>query len=559
MRLSNEDFARFKELEAKIKAKKATQQEIAEFDDLKAMRNSKGSNDLSWWKNYPELTKDVVNLPFNWIPGTDIELTNLGGTLTTVDFGLGAIAGLAPAIGRSIADADAFNTQIRQLWVDMHRKYRGIGTYQKSDLGMAILAIHSLFETIAKFERIYGVINSYKIGNRVVPYGLKELLGIDVTLEENLADFRYYLNLNIEKCRQLCLPRGLSMLEADLIAQGNLFKDSSNRRAFIFGYDTNQYGVYDGSLVNTGGTAIGSAVKYVNFTNDMNGVTPDGQSAFTLSDIFNILTTQIDALLNDDDIQTMCSDLLAAYGPENVMTLQSVPENYKIEPVEDYERSLQFHNLTICGSCGSIYEDSVIDNTMANAFMSAGTPYVIYQHDNVIKCRIGKGVVGYSLVGGNNWPKFNTAGTNNSCKMVETLFDTWVDSPGETEIMCGTRYTSLAGSSAILDSTYSRQEIVAFGGKVVEDVKVLYHRPSGYQVRYFRGTVVDDAFLSSNIAQFTKITQMDWAPIFFDDDGGDLYVYGDVDNFTRIDVNNLKRLHEVAILSGYKIPMVSKE
>lgn len=558
MKLEPKEFKRFKELSAKAKAKKITPEEEAELAELTAKRNTKGSNDLAWWKNYPELLKDVVNLPFNWIPGTTVVLTDNAGTPVQMTLGVIAIAKTITAIGHSVSEADAYNSQIRQLWIDMHRKYRGIGTYQKSDLGIMILSVHSLFETIAKFERIYGVINSYHIGNRVVPQGLKEALGIDQDLEDNLAEFRYTLNLYIEKCRQLCLPKGISMLMADIIAQGNLFKDSDNRRAFIFGFDNDEFGVYDGTLVNTGGQAIGSAVKFRDYAVEQNGVTPGGQSAFTLADIRNILNSQVTALLNDDDIQTMCSDLLAAYGPENVMTLQSVPTEYKVEPVQDYERSLQFHNLTIVGSTASIYDSTVIDLTMAGTLLAAGYDHVIYQKDNTILNRIGKGKVGYVAYAPEVFPKFSTNSKSHG-KRMEVLFDTWVDNPGETELMCGTRYSSLVGPRVSIDSNYSRQEVTVYGGKVVEEVSVFSYA-SAYGAHYIRGTVMDESEFTGNLAGYVTLLQMDWAPIlYFDDGAGVLSLVGDIDNFTRIDYVNLERLHEVALLSGYKISMVSKE
>lgn len=555
MKLGTKDFKRFKELLSLIKSGKASEADKAEFAKLEAMKNDKGSNDLQWWKNYPELLKDVVNIAFNYIPGASFPIVNSSNGDDSLRLGLLASATLRPAIGRSESDSDAFNAQIRQLWLDMHRKYRGIGTYEKSDLGIAIIAINSVFETIAKFERMYGVINTYHVGNRAVPYALKEALHISDSLEQDLADFRYQLNLRISKVKQLCLPKGLSVLMSDIVAISNIFKDSKDRRAFMFLFDTDLFGIYAPTAISTGG-----CVRFSRLSDNESAVTPGGHKAFTLSDICTVLDIQINALLNDDDIARMCSDLIAAYGPENVMQLGYLPDDYKIEPVEDYERLLQFNNLTICGDVATIYETSVVDNATANAFLTNGYPIVIYQHDNVIKGKLGVGEAGYVSDGGFEKPTVNYS--NRRAKNAEVIFNAWVEEPGETEIMCGTRYTSVCGSLSAVDATHWTQELYAYGTKVCTRVEVFWYNDSTKVYDYYKvdGSLWDVAYFRTNILNIMRLTQMDWHPtLYVEDASNNVELFGDVDNIAKISGDNLARIHEVALLSGYYIPMVAKE
>jgi len=554
MQLDNKEFKRMKALDKMVKEGKASEAEKAECEALHAKKNSKGSNDLAWWKNYPNLLKDVTNIPFNWIPGTKVHIQNDQGVQDELELGNIAIANFLPTIGRSADATSPFNVQIRQLWLDLHRKYRGIGTYQQSDLGIAILAINSFFMTLAKFERIYGVINTYHIGNRVVPYGLLEALKIDASLGENLADFRYTLNLYIEKAKQLCLPKGLSVLESDIVAMSNLFKDSGNRRAYIFGFDTDYYGIYDPTTLTSGG-----CVKYQDaHINDMNGTTPDGDDAYLLTDIAKILETQLNALITDDDIARICSDLLAAYGQENVMGIISVPEDYKVEPIHDYERQLQFHNLTICGLCGGIYDGSVISATSATTAWSSGVHNIIYQSNDNVMSRVGKaGGSAYTAVGNYSMPTYNANDNAQAGKVGDVLFDTWVEEPGETEIMCGTRYTTAVTTAQLVSTNVWRQEFVSFGTAIVENVAVFWLSGTTFTKGYINGSVIEESNFKSNLYLFMKLMQMDWHPTLFVADSGDYELFGDVDNFAIISTPNLTRLHEVALLSGYKIPMVS--
>lgn len=554
MKLDSKEFKRFKELGALIKSGKASEADKIEYSKLEAKKNTKGSNDLQWWNNYPSLTKDVTNLPFNWIPGTKVLTGGASGNRSELGLGLIAVATMAPSIGRCVDDTDPFNAQIRQLWLDLHRKYRGIGSYEKSDLGIAILAIQNLFETIAKFERMYGIINTYHVGNRVVPTGLKDAFNIDNSLEENLADLRYQLNLAIQKVKQLCLPKGLSSLEADIIAVSNVFKDSKDRRAFLFGFDTAYYGKYDPVLVPN---KAGGNVKYTRFSVEASGSTPNGNYGFTLFDVRNILNKQVNALINDEDIAKMCSDLLAAYGPENVMTLVDLPADYKIEPIEDYERSLQFHNLTICGQVSSVYREDTLTVEEAQDLIDDDYGIVIYQHDNMIRCELAKGASDYYSDTVRVIPTFGVNRLMPRGKTVDVLFDTWAESPSELEVMCGTRYTTLMGNATLVKTNTYAQLVDTCGTKVVEEVTVFYFKANAYNIASLDGTVVDSNSFTSNYVHYLKITQMDWAPMFFIADDDDLELFGDIDNFTIISSENLQRIHEVALLSGFKIPMVS--
>lgn len=556
MKLNPKEFKRFKELEALIKSKKATSAEEAEYSTLAAKRNERGSNDPKWWLNYPELAKSVTNFPFNYIPGTAFPLALNGGGDNNALFSNLVLINIVEAIGKSSASTDPINTQIRQLWLDLHRKYRGIGTYEQADLGIAILAIRSCFNVIAKFERIYGVINSYHVGNRSVPYALKEALGIGADLEKNLADFRYLINFNIEKLRQLCLPKGLSALEADIIMLSNVFKDSENRRASLFVFDTETFGIYDPTLLSTGG-----CVKYVKYSDYMSGGTDSGnRDAFTLSDVKNVLDECVNALLTDDDIARICSDLLAAYGPENVMTLSLLDENYKVEPVHDAERLSQMHNLTAVGQVAFGIDTGIKTALEAYAMYNDGIRNIIYQKDNVIHNELASTVTnipdGYAVEGDYAYPSTTSVIDAKQVRSRDVLFDTWVDSPSEGDVMVGTRLTAIAGSPTHSGSTPKCQILYTWGTVVATRIIVFAYDASS---KYFTDiAIIGYSYATSMQNEFARLTQVDWAPMMYVVISGNLSVFGDVDNFTAISAANLSRVHEVAILSGFKFSQVSK-
>lgn len=547
---------KFKELSEKVKAGTATPDEIKEFDQLKkksmdrhrggGRKKNPGTNDLAWWNQYPELTKDVTNLAFNYIAGTDVKVTDLSLGKDPLRLGNLAVAGYVPTIGKSTSDSDGFNTQMRQLWLDMHRKYRGMGGYQKSDLGIAIFCIMQAFALVAYFERIYGIINTYSLYNRTVPKLLKEAFGISNDLETNVADFRYTLNRIISKAQSLCLPKGYAIFESNIILNSFIFKDAESKRASLFAFNPAVYYIWDPTISPTGSAAAGYNIESV-----MNGSTPDqGYPAWELNDIQTLLDRVFDALLNDDDISKMCSDLLAAYGENAVQTVGYLPEDYKCPIVYDYERQLQFHNMTLCGGgVSSKIFDGILNPTNANLFLGAEGRILIGQFNNVIINRLMNGDdsgQGYPTDAGQHW---TSQPRGNLMKQEDCLFDTWKDTPDIADVMCGSRFTVL-GANEDLYGGQDFQELETFGTEVVNSIKIYYQQ----------GTTVgmleekDSISTSPNLARQCMLSSIDWKPIFYYDQANTVYVMSDLDNFAVVSAYNLSRIHDVAAYSGFKLP-----
>lgn len=561
-KLNDKEFARFKELSKLAKGKKLSTELQAELDALTAKRNGRGSNDIKWWMHYPDLAKSVTNIAFNYIGGESFRLHGpiSGNTVDLYNAGV-AVIQYQQSIGACSKSSDAFNAQMRQLWLDMHRKYRGIGSYQRSDLGIFILSIWSLFATLAKFERIYGLLNSYKIANRNVPYTLFEALGVDVSVGDNLADFRAGLNYRISKMHQLCLPKGIDAIEAQLNLNLFVYKDAANQRAALFCFDPISYGVYDPTLISTGG-----CVKYIKFVNKMTGTTPDNRQGFIVQDMFGILDQQLNALLDDDDIAKMCSDLIAAYGDNQVMTVNSVPEEFSIEPVEDYERKVQFHNATVNGDVATKYNGTIMNGTAAQTLLAAGTKVVIYQEGDVIKNTIttstGGGYddlsSGITVLGGTaSGVSFGLAKTD------EIVLDTWVDVPSDVEIMCGTRMSALfskeVSGATLGGGTVYWQDLECSGTEIVTNVMVFNKIGSSYYAQGFDYSIRPEGLLATDGPLLDYLTKLDWFPFiyYWNNLGQTFRIIGDVDNFTVVKAQDVSKLHDVALYSAFCIPSVT--
>lgn len=560
MKLDSKEFKRFKELSAKAKSKKITKEEEVELAALTAKKNEKGSNDIAWWNAYPELLKNVANIPFNHVAGEAYRLFDGNAETDVYTPGL-AVVKYLPTIGKSKKSSDAFNAQMRQLWLDMHRKYRGIGSYQASDLGIIMYAVVNVFTVIAKFERIYGVINTYQIANRNVPYTLVNALGISQDMMENLASFRYGLNLRIAKLQQLCLPKGIQAIDNELILNLFIYKDSDNPRASLFCFDPEYFYNYYATAMSTGGSL--QANKFEDY---MNGTTPGGKLAFNVTDVFTVLDLMMDNLFSDDDVAKVCSDLIAAYGPENVMTVGFVPEDLALQPVHDYERSLQFHNLTFfTEGVKTTFDKSGLTANDETFIKTQSYGICIYQKNDVIYNELttwnrgsGNWYSSGNLVMFASNSDHDSADANpiaNRC-----LLDTWVDNPGDVEIVCGTRFTSICSKEKVVSSggnNYYYYDVDTFGLEVVTSIILWKKTGVSCNDTPIVGQVITDN--SSMQATDMELHQFDWSPILYHRVVGssDVYILSDIDNATVLTADQLAPIHDVAIYSAFKIPTVS--
>jgi len=576
MRLDDKQFKRFKELSQKMKNGKLTEAEKEELAQLATLKKSTwnkqtpGSNAIEYWNKYKALIDGAASFTFNWVAGTELKCgtyaLNAPGLTTTFSFpGIGIVK-VVSTVGVSIDSTSAVNVQFRQMWLDMHRKYRGIGQYQQADLAIVETGIIDVFRQIARAERIYGVINYFNSLNRNVPDLLLRSLEVDpteITYPNSIADFRYNINRVIAKARSLCLPKGISVLDDAVILFSNLFKDDDSERAFIFGWDTDFYHVYDAETYHgigsgyLGGALIGKAHQL-----NTNGA--------TFKNIIDELNEQVDALLQDDDVARICSDVLAAYGDNGITTLQDVPEDYKVIPIKDEERLLQLHNCKLRGYIQNALPSSAYTVAMEDGIESHTLDIV--QVNNTVICIP---YLSYLNSVTDTAPTYYTAnlpgigeihtpraaqssGTFITFNTGDVILDTWTDDPSSDMKVEMTRYTTVADFSTVMEGStkYARSQIIACGIYVPTLFKV-YTRDQNTTLGYMVTNVSDMAFTSSGVIinVVRALSSCDWSPIihaFYVGGTNTNAPIGDIVNPTVGSVLVMQRLHDAANLSGFR-------
>jgi hypothetical protein len=569
--LTEKDVQEFKDLDAKRKSGKLTESEFGRAKDLagkmKRFRGA-GTNDISWYSSYPALLKDTSNVVFNEIAGTMFPVTVAGANNNLNWPTVGARILVMPSIGKCSTANDAFNYQMRNLWLALHRAYRGIGTYEYADLGIVMYAIICGFADIARAERIYGSLMHFQSRNRSYPNALIEALGVDPAgiSSAQLADFRYQINRVIAKAKVLCLPKGLPVFDQYITLFGNIFKDAENVRAQWVVYDNPFLIKYDPTFT-TGGSVTYEAR------------TTSGTNGQTLADLITDLNVLFDNLLSDTDVARMCSDLLKAFGDDGVQGLEYIPEDFIVLPIRDEVRLLQLHNTVFTGSLyGTNFSSAIL--TALGSFSKNEETLRIYQEGGVvhqeIASRFGGSLLGESCSAAST---YKTSGGVEKCtsttdltphSLSDVIVDCWIEDPSGDDIIEMTRQLVHFNFGTVTSggTTYYYADIDNFSTYIVMGMQLFCGLESS-------GSYKQGSLIYTNITRHSSInayagaayrvanlSHIDWHPyiIIQYEAGGNIIssaVFYDMDNYTALSSTALSRMHDACTLSLFHLPALS--
>lgn len=298
------------------------------------------NNDPSWYEVSPELTKAAASLPFSYFPGSKLPNTPLSGG----QFGYSAVPGVmevryVPAIGRSDDLLSAPNVAARAIYSWVRHQNSGSKNYEAVDLMLYILAMESIYVQINEAKRIYGVAMRYDVANRNIPDLILDALGVDSTdVRQNLAQFRYGINLAVAKISALCVPQAFDIFKRHAIISSTVLTDADSSRAQFYAWVSAGYYVFQPKTSTTGGM-----LKYTTYD----------FTRRTVKTILDQINEALDALLTDEDINVMSGDILKAYGRENLYSIPELAENYTAELYYD-EGMLQQIENAICLQCQNL-------------------------------------------------------------------------------------------------------------------------------------------------------------------------------------------------------------
>jgi hypothetical protein len=508
---------------------------------------TRGGNDFEFWNQYPELMNIATRFPWMHIAGTRLSGQGVSVALPNV-----AVQHYFSVPSKSGAATDPLNLAFRQIYLDMHRKYRGIGAYQASDIAIAMICIESTLQLLVECERVYGILKGYPIKSRIEPEGLLRAMGytqafID-SVKSGMADYRYGINRLITLAKRLPLPSGMNFFRNHVALNAFTYKDSQDERAGILVFVFDNYYRWqttnDTSCINKASTALSVLFDRTTFT--------------TYSELLSLIETELNRLLTDSDVLRITSDFISCYGENNMQVLMDLPEDYSV--VAQYSESIlhKWHNSERAGS-GQIDGECIISYVAVGSATTklANGDFAVYQRDDV--------VMSLPVLASDRQPKWIDVGNDQYVYATDVdvplgeaditmghIADSWEAEPSQEHICEAMLWRVCVYPRRDSSSNIVADEFQYIGTEILTKLQV-------YSV--VNSTIAAVSNLESTLTSHctgdvAALSHFDWHPYQFMMNGSPTVIqdiFGDTDNVTVISTDVIAKVVDAAALSAFKI------
>lgn len=516
-------------------------------NDSRRSRSKSKMNDVSWYSRYPQILQDAANLPYAEPLGTTYSLGS--SELSNANMQDLVVPGLCvirfiPTIGNARDAYSAINVATRNIYSFVRHENSGHTNYDAPDLMMYLLAMDQAMMYHAFLKRAYGVARLYSPMNRYYPTMVLQAMGLDAAdVYAHLADLRYGINMMAAKLGALAVPATMTYFDRHQWMCEGLYVDSVSVKAQTYMFVPYCFLQFNDTAENKPGHLKSDGFYELTIPG-----ASDSAALMTVDQAINFFgQTIMSPLMNNEDFNIMSGDILKAYG-SNIRKFDVIDEGYTVLPLYSEEVLSQIHNSI------SLAPDTKISYTVTQD-VSIGGGYLLsdlavyYKTDQI------------------NVENFDTAGNYLRAKHMLNMYKDSV-SPAETMVatrlmMGGVSATTMenppAGTTAYTVKTY--------GSEVIKQYEIWETTPNSSaptKSEWCNRIVGHGSGISPLAAQaIFKTPQFDWAPQLWSD-GSALHVNGDylgitwrpmfdVNNYTIIDNDTLKRMHDVALMSLFDV------
>lgn len=332
-----------------------------------ARRKRKGSKDAgsdtstqvtgggSIWATDPALMRDAASIQFSWATGTEVDMGSIPAlpNNTTVIPGLHTEY-LIPSVGYSEYATSPINIAATADYSFIRHANSGHQNYDSPDLMLYIMGMSNVYAYINFLQRAYGKATLYSGRNRYLPETLLRADFIDPDdMQTHLADFRYGINVLINKAASFAVPAEMTMFkrQADLYkavyTEGTSIKDQMYQYApagfWHFTYDSDNAGMLE---------LLPFVVTTTNSQEIANFATTFGTQYkyYKVSELLEYGNVLLAPFLQSEDMNIMSGDILKAYTQSGIIGLASLPTEYPMLPIFEIGTLEQMKNATILPS-----------------------------------------------------------------------------------------------------------------------------------------------------------------------------------------------------------------
>ena len=298
-------------------------------------------NDLEWYVKDVTMLLSGANFSYAYPLGGTYEMDNSATDDVAGNISITGIQALrvAPILGCSLDRTSPLNQGIRKMYTYIRHANSGAKNYDPADLGMYLGAMDSIYTYYWYGVRAYGMIMNYSPVNRFYPAAMLAATGWDFDdLIENAAVLRYGLNVLASQINNLVVPDTLSLFKRHRWLFSGMYTDGTTAKAqtylyvpdgvYKFAYDAQSAGKLNYTPLHRGE----DDGKFLTVSEYLN----------TLNDLINPIITQV-----NEDFSTISGDIMKAYDVNQLYKLPFVAENYTVKPVYAEEVLSQIQNATI--------------------------------------------------------------------------------------------------------------------------------------------------------------------------------------------------------------------
>lgn len=322
--------------------------ELRDFSDSRSKDKDlvdRSTNDPKWYANNPQLLKDAASYPFSQPVGRRWDTDALNTTKYRSVPGIMAVR-LKPTYGwgeyydatsgQLMGDVKSpINVAAAELYSFIRHANSGAKNYEAGDLMIYIAAMSNVYSYITWAMRIYGMARMYDQYNRYMPQELIKMNGVDWnSIQNNLANYRYYLNVLINKVSSLYVPATLPIFQRLAFLYQNVYSEGPSTKDQLYMYVPQCFHRF-----TIGSAGQGCLVEEPTSQLNLNNLK-------TWTDVINIGEKLFQAIWDEEDFATMSGDILKAFGGQ-VLVLNAMNEDYGLVPVFDEMVLTQIKNATV--------------------------------------------------------------------------------------------------------------------------------------------------------------------------------------------------------------------
>lgn len=525
---------------------KAGYNKESEFsDELKST-----TNDPSWYTQDASLVRDACSIPFVWRAGTKIndnveEILALDSTFEYKPWnshvpGICAIE-VAPTVGYAWKPQDPVNIAATAMYSFVRHVNSGHKNYDATDMMMYNMAMCSIYSCLNWLQRLYGTAMLYSQYNMYFPAQLIRANGVDPDdLQNSLANFRFSLNVLINKAASLAVPSTLPIFRRQAFLYQNVYIEGASPKDQVYMYIPRGFykKVFDK-------TAKCNKLQFI-LTPTLAKSKGTVRYLAKVDELIRYANDLIDAVYADEDCGIISGDILKAYSLNNVLRLAPIEADYTISPIVDLAVLEQMKNAICYGKADNLDVVEVIPTDSTSPYLQCSPDTGSNAFTNGSPSNLGV-----------NWDKVYAANKY----MITSSID-----PTPAIVLENTRLMSVT----MVGDTHK----CICGSEIAVNFYIWYGIGEDDYNKHEYVHVLDSTLGKSNATRmgdfFTDMASFKYHPqqILFE------YSYSpsasshkhvrhngylmDFDNFTVITPAELERIHETALLSEYNVPLIGR-